>query len=476
MTNAQKITTELILSYFSHVIDLPIPFFNTRKTGDILSRLTDAADLVETLTRSFFSALLDGLFILVMTILLLKQNAWLFLVTLLSFPLYGLTVAFFIPRYNLASKKERGGYGELTSHLVESLSGIITFKTHSALTHISQTIDQQFDHYFSLTYKLLKLDYWQDTSRSIIEAIQLTTVLVVGAHFIIKGQLTLGQLVTFNALAAFFIEPLKDLIHLQGQWQKAHIAHQRLQEILSIPTEETLLETPSSTQTITHFDLKLDHLYFSHEEDHPILEKLSCFIPYGDKLALTGPSGCGKSTLGQLLVSFYSPSDGTIYLDSTPLKDLSLDFIRHHILYIPQEAFFIKGSIKDNLLLGLSDHERPNDFTIKSLFDQLGLSTFYSQLPNGLETYLEENAANLSGGQRQALAIVRALLHPAHIYIFDESTSAMDEQMTSHVLSYLITIPSTVLFISHQSFCRHYFPRVVKLNQGTWQEVAPISK
>lgn len=311
-----------------------------------------------------------------------------------------------------------------------------------------------------------------------IQLISSALILWLGSIYVIEGKISLGQLITYNALLVFFTEPLQNIINLQVKMQKARIANKRLNEIMSISSEKGDKEkTLNISETYFNKEIKLEKVTFSYNMKLPILKEISFKIAPYSKVALVGVSGSGKSTLAKLLVKFYSPSEGSINYGDINSLDIENKELRNHVTYVPQESFFFSGTILENLTFGLETN--PNFEKILEVCQATCLIDFINEQPLRFETILEEGGNNLSGGQKQRLAIARALLKDSEILILDEATSGLDTLLEKEILDVLLQMRNkTIIFIAHHLSIAKACDKIIVLDkgilveQGTHQELS----
>nr|P59852.1 RecName: Full=Lactococcin-G-processing and transport ATP-binding protein LagD [Lactococcus lactis subsp. lactis] len=460
----QRMSMSIMLGYFKHVLSLPLSFFATRKSGEIISRFLDANKIIDALASATLSLILDiGMVILVGTTLAI-QSTQLFLLTLAFLPFYILVVYVFIRSYDKANTEEMSAGAEVNSSIIESLKGIETIKSYNGENHVYDRVDSEFVTLMKKSFKSVTLDNVQQSLKMVIELISSVLILWLGSSYVIDGKISLGQLITYNALLVFFTEPLQNIINLQVKMQKARVANKRLNEIMSISPEQRNTNINIS-KNIFNKDIKLDKVSFSYNMKLPVLRDVSLEIYSKSKVALVGVSGSGKSTLAKLLVKFYDPSEGNITYGDINCQDIENHKLRNHVTYVPQESFFFNGTIIDNLTFGLS--HQPEFEKIFRACKAACLVDFINQQPLRFDSVLEEGGNNLSGGQKQRLAIARAILNDSEIIIFDEATSGLDTLLEKEILEYLIKLQDkTIIFIAHHLSIAKACDEIIVLDQG----------
>ena len=462
----QRMSMVVMLQYFKHILSLPMNFFATRKSGEIISRFLDANKIIDALASAALSVFLDIGMVLIVGITLAVQNGTLFLITLASLPFYLVFILAFVKSYEKANQEEMVAGATLNSSIIESLKGIETIKAYSGEEKVYHQVDREFVQLMKKSFRTATLDNVQQGIKHAIQLISSALILWLGSYYVMEGSISLGQLMTYNALLVFFTDPLQNIINLQVKMQTAQVANKRLNEIFAIEPESTN-QHPDRVVTNQTFQqgITLEEVSFSYNMKAPTLSNLSCTILPHSKVALVGVSGSGKSTLAKLLVNFYPPSEGTIRYGRINHLDIPFHQLRDRVTSIPQESFFFSGSIIENLTFSL---DTPPSFErIMEVCDAVQLSTFINQQPLRYDTILEEGGTNLSGGQRQRLAIARALLKDADVLILDEATSGLDTLLEHTILDYLLNLEEkTLVFIAHHLSIAKACNQILVLNDG----------
>lgn len=444
---SQRLDISLILGYYHHVLKLPMNFFGSRKVGEIVSRFTDASRVRDAISGATLTIMIDTLMAVIGGIILYMQNSSMFGIAFIIVLLYAVIVfAFNKPLKNI-NRKVMEDNSQLTSYLVESLNGIETVKSYNAERSAGFETEKKFVKFMRSIFKNGWLNNLSGSLSGFLSMAGGAAILWLGAYKVIKGEITLGELITFNALLGYFLTPVKNLINLQPMMQTAIVAAERLGEVLDAPIENTAVQkiVPKTLKG----DIQLQNIDFRYGTRRLVLNNIDLNIKQGEKIALVGESGSGKTTLVKLLMNFYQAEKGEILLNNYNIKDIDLETLRDKIAYISQETFLFSGTILENLTLGM---ECPDMEEVIRVTKMTRCFDFINELPMRFETMLGENGTDLSGGQRQRLAIARALLKKPDILIMDEATSNLDS-ITERAIENTInetTDGITTIIIAHR--------------------------
>ena len=420
---SQKLDIALLLSYYRHVLALPMNFFGTRKVGEIVARFNDATHVREAISGATLTIMIDTIMVIAGGIILFNQNAYMFGISVIVVALYFIIVFSFNSWYRRLNQKLMEDNAQLTSYLVESLNGIQTVKAYKAEGEANIKTEKKFITLLGSIFKLGWVSNLQGSLNGLLEAVGGIVILWVGAVNVLNGNITIGQLITFNALLVYFLDPVKNLINLQPMMQTAVVAADRLGEILDLSPEKQENEASKISPASLAGDVEMRNVDFRYGTRQPVLNDISFKVKQGEKAAFVGESGSGKTTLAKLLLNLYTPEKGEILIGGTNIKDIQFDALRERIAYVPQETFLFSGTIMENLKLGFPD-ATPEE--IMEAAKMARSHEFINELPLRYDTLLEENGANLSGGQRQRLAITRAILKKPDLLILDEATASLD--------------------------------------------------
>ena len=429
-----------------HLLRLPLRYFEVRRVGDTLTRVSALSSIREFLTGSSITAVLDGIFSIVFFAIMAYYSWSLTIIALLPAPMYLLINILVTPVY----KKRISEYWQTgalnNAFLVETVTGAQTVKALAIEPQFIKRWEKLLAENISSGFNSFKLGLLINTSTSGVQNFSTLLILLAGGHQVMDGTLTIGQLIAFQMLARQGSEPL---FRLSALWQKAQqtmLSVRRLGDIMNSRPELLQGECPK-----TMFGaLEFQSVSFSYDvEKEPAVKDVSFQVMAGQRIGIVGPSGSGKSTVTKLVEQLYLPGDGQILIDGQPGQRIDRRWLRSNIGVVQQENILFKGSIRENI-----SFSRPGasiDDVIRAA-TVAGAHDFIVELPNGYDTQVGEQGANLSGGQKQRIAIARALLNNPKIIIFDEATSALDYKTERIVMNNLDSIAKgrTMLIIAHR--------------------------
>ena len=446
----QNIDIPIMLGYYNHALILPMKFYSMRDTGEIISRFNDASSIRDIVSEASLTIMMDTIMAVVGAVVLFNSNRLLFLISVVVLILYGIIVFVYNKPIKKINRKIMEMNSKVTSQFIETVNGIETIKAFNKEENEKEKTDKMYRKFLKKVFNGGVLSLSQQTITMFVAIVGELVILWVGAMYVIKGELTIGELITFNALLGYFIEPIKNLINLQPQIQTAIVAADRLGEILDISPEYEKNDMRTTYNSEIKFDnLIISHLNFRYGTRDLVLKDINLKIKHGEKIAFVGESGSGKTTLAKLLIRLYEQEKGSIKLDSIDIREFSIKQIRDNISYISQNTFLFSGTIKENLLFGNS---HANNDDISRVCRMCELEEYINSLPLKYNTRIEENGKNLSGGQKQRLAIARALLRNPRILIMDEATSNLD-YITEKTIENMINKFSknmTTIIIAHR--------------------------
>lgn len=419
----QKLDIPLMLGYYEHVINLPMNFFGTREVGEIISRFNDASNIRQAISGVALTMMIDVFMVLVGGGILYSQSPSLFALTIVPLVLYGVIVFVFKSSIEKVNRETMEKNSKLTSYLIESLNGIETIKAFNSERDVNLETEKRFIKFIKAIFKNECINNLQVSLKSLVEAVFGIVVIWMGSVQVLNGNISFGELLTFNALLAYFLDPIENIISLQPTVQTAIVAAERLSEILDLELEKSEQEDKKINPNTIKGIIEFKNVDFRYGTRNLILKNINMTIKKGERIALVGESGSGKTTLAKLLLNFYQCEKGEILVNDYNLLDINVESLRDKIAYISQETFLFNGTILENLMLG-------NPYlTYEEIIDaceKAQIHDFINSLPLRYNTLVEENGSNFSGGQKQRLSIARAILRKPEILIMDEATSNLD--------------------------------------------------
>lgn len=459
----QRLSIDVILSYIKHVFHLPVSFFATRRTGEIVSRFTDANSIIDALASTIISIFLDISTVLIISIILFLQNSSLFFISLLGLPIYAVIIFVFMKPFEKMNRDTMEANATLSSSVIEDINGIETIKSLASEKTRYQKIDREFVDYLKRSFTYSRAESQQKALKKLAQLSLNVCVLWIGANFVMTGEMSLGQLITYNTLLYYFTNPLENIINLQSKLQTAQVANSRLNEVYLVKSEfeeQKMVEDLSMVQG----DMTFKGIHYKYEYGQDILSDINLTIKQGSKIALVGISGSGKSTLAKMMVNFYNPNQGEIRLGDMNLNQIDKKSLRKHINYLPQQPYVFNGTILENLLLGAKEGTTRED--ILRAVELAEIREDIERMPLNYQTELTSDGTGISGGQRQRIALARALLTDAPILILDEATSSLDILTEKRIVDKLMNLDKTLIFIAHRLTIAERVEKVVVLDRG----------
>lgn len=445
----QKIDAVLILGYYKHLLKLPQQFFDTMRVGEIISRVNDAIKIRAFINSVAVDMVVNSL-IVIFTLLLMSIYSWkLALLIFVSLPLFiGLYIIFNkLNKRNLRKIMENAA--DVESHFVESLSSVSTIKRFGVEEYSNFKTEVRFIKLLQSTWVSAKSSIFSANTSEVISGGITLSVLWFGSVKVISQEITPGILMSFYALTGYLLAPVSALINSNQSMQDAVIAADRLFQIMDLEHDQDEQNKINLTPEMIS-DIHFKNVSFRYGSRHQVFSDLSLTIQKGKITAIIGESGCGKTTLLSLLQNIYPIQSGIIEIGNYDIKHISNSSLRDIVATVPQQIDLFAGTIIDNVALG--DFE-PDMKRIIEICKSLKISDFVEKLPNGYMTMLGEHGVSLSGGEKQRIAIARALYKQPEILILDEATSALDsfsESVVRKAFHVLRNSGKTIIIITHR--------------------------
>ena len=464
-----RIDVSLGAKLFRHILTLPLSYFETRRVGDTVARVRELENIRQFLTSHSVTSVLDVMFMTVFLAVMWLYSPALTVVLMASLPLYVLLSLGITPviRSRLNEKFNRGA--ENQSFLVEVISGIQTVKALAVEPPLLRRWEEQLAAYVNASFRTTSLITVAGQMAALFQKVTTVAILWVGAYRVIDGDLTIGQLIAFNMLAAQVTGPLLRIVNLWQEFQQVGISVQRLGDILN--TQPELAYNPNRT-TLPHVagPVVFEEVSFRYRPDaQEVLRKVSFTVLPGRVVGIVGRSGSGKSTIAKLLQRLYVPERGCILVDGVDLTQVDPAWLRRQVGVVLQENFLFNRSVRDNI--ALTDTGLAMEQVIQGA-KLAGAHDFILALPEGYDTIVGEHGCSLSGGQRQRIAIARALVANPRILIFDEATSALDYESEAVIQQNMTQICQgrTVFIIAHRLSTVRPAHRIYVIEKGEFVE------
>jgi len=444
-----RIDVGLGAQLFRHILALPLAYFEARRVGDTVARVRELEHIRQFLTSNSVTVVLDLFFMAVFLAVMWLYSPMLTLVVAASLPFYAGLSLVITPaiRARLHEKFNRGA--ENQAFLVETVTGIQAVKAMAVEPPLQRRWDEQLAGYVRASFRATNLITIAGQAATAVQKLTTVAVLWVGAYRVIAGELSIGQLIAFNMLAAQVTGPLLRLVNLWQEFQQVGISVQRLGDVLNAQPEPSYNPNRTTLPRVAG-RVSFEDVTFRYRPDGPeVLRKVSFVVEPGQVVGLVGRSGSGKSTIAKLIQRLYVPERGRVLVDGVDLAQVDPAWLRRHVGVVLQENFLFNRSVRDNI--ALTDPGSSMERVIQAA-KLAGAHEFILELPEGYDTVIGEQGCSLSGGQRQRIAIARALIADPRILIFDEATSALDYESEAVIQRNMALIAKgrTVIIIAHR--------------------------
>lgn len=463
---AQRALADLRTRLFDHILRQDYTFLTNTSTGDLVARLSSDIDNInQVLSSSIVVILVEGITFIAIVTVMLATNWRLALLAMVLMPVLGFVTRYFRQRIRRSSSGERSAMARISSFLNEHLHGMTVVQ----LFGHEEESEQEFDGYNnSYRRALINLRYHSAVFlavQEVLAAVGVGLLLYGGGRGVLAGWATLGMLVAFFQYSQRAFQPI---LNLSQQYNSIQIALGAAERIYRMLQTEPKIQSPTNPTPLRKVrgDIEFRNVFFSYVPTEPVLRGVNLQISAGQSVAIVGATGAGKSSLASLLARYYDPSQGQVLLDGIDLRQLSLDDLRQAVVVVPQDPVCIAGTIRQNICL--YDEDISNEVLLQAA-EFSNAARFIEKLPEGYDFQLLPGGANLSQGQRQLLALARALAHsPNAVLVLDEATSSIDtatEALIQEALERILR-SRTSLVIAHRLSTVRGADRIIVMERG----------
>ena len=464
----ERVVADIRKAVYDHVLTLTPTFFETTRTGEVLSRLTTDTEMIQSLVGSSVSLALRNLLLLAGgLVLMFVTSVKLTLFVMLGVPLVVLPLVLFGRKVRVLSRAGQDRIADVSAHAQESLNAIQTVQANTHEPHDRRRFAGTVEAAFTANRRRITARAWLTGLVMLLVFGAVNTVMWIGGHAVFAGTMSAGQLTAFVFYAVMVAGSVGALSEVWGDVQRAAGAGERLMELLAARPEIAAPANPATLPPRPQGALRFDDVSFNYPSrpDRPALDHFDLAVTPGETVALVGPSGAGKSTVFQLLQRFYDPQSGRIGIDGIAITDCRPEDVRAAIGVVAQEPVIFAATAAENIRYG-----RPgaSDAEVRAAADAAAALGFIEALPQGFDSFLGEKGVRLSGGQKQRIAIARAILRDPAILLLDEATSALDAESERKIQLAMERLMQgrTTLVIAHRLATVLKADRIVVMDEG----------
>lgn len=460
----QKIDLSIFIYSFKKIILLPYNYYKNKTTGEVISRINDLSYIKNLLSKIIITVFLDFLICIVGAFILYGINDKMFFISLLIIMIYIVILYTFRPFIKRMTNDTQENSANVNSYLVETISG---FETIKGLNIESNVISKMKNKYIKALNSVLYFDKLSNLElflKDLFSNLGIVLIYYFGIKEVMNNNLSIGNVITFNSLLIYFLDPIRNIIDLNKDYHYVVNSLKRVNNLLEIDSEKLKLDYKPLKGNI-----EFKNVVFSYNNRDNVLKSVSLDIKDGEKVLVLGNSGSGKSTILKLLYRYYEPKRNSIFINGNEILDFDISIIRNNICYISQNEMLFTDTIKNNIILNRNiDDEYLFKISKMTYVDDIIKNKFL-----GYDTMLEENGVNISGGQRQRIILARALMKKSNILLIDEGLNEIDINLERKILKNIFKYfkEKTIIIVSHRVDNLDLYDKVIKLNNGEIIEI-----
>ena len=449
---------------FNHLEKLPISYFDKNDKGNIMSILTNDIDKINECLQEVITTIISSVITLIgVTFIMFYMNVTLFIIVILSVPLFFIIVMKMSKKMNEYFNIVQESLGELSSDTEEIVSSIKTIKSLKKEEYFINKFDKVNKKYRDNSIKSSIYSYLILPINLIINNLSNILIIGVGAILVLKNNITIGEIVAFLSYASMFRSPINDISSLIGTLGEALAGFKRINNIL-----EEKIEMNGNVKPNIEGNIEFKGVYFKYDKKY-VLNDINFTLNKNEKLAIVGETGSGKTTIISLIEKFYNINKGNIFIDNININDIDKKILRDNIGLVLQDTYLFKGTVMENIKYG----SRVDDKKVIKICEEVGASKFIEKLPNGYNTEIENDANNLSVGEKQLLSIVRCIIKNPKIIILDEATSEVDIKTEKDIYNGIQKLLKnrTSIVIAHRLSTIKNMDKILVLDNGRIKEI-----